>query len=580
MSLGADVGSVEDIQELSAVIQHALRPDGKVHVQVEGLQERFKNDLKSISFDNNLRSVQDGRAKLTRSRAPLDTLKLARNLARELKNYLDRQYMEAEMKVDNMALRVGFSSLPDEILSGILVLATRPTRIDPPPDSDLDVSAEMQALECARSLSHVCRRFRILTLTNPHLWNVISEHMVDISKLKIYAERSKEMTVDFLLENYGLRQQQEESDNFLKFFEVCMLESSRWRSFTLGRFFYPIGEKFIPMRKWPKIRDNLETIEQLTEGLTLPNLERMAICFNRVSSSEHWQTKFHPYWRWSMPHLVDLRITGCHPPPAGGSFVGSLRSLMIYFNADEAEAYEMQQLASFLSSCKVLEKIDLHFDDWMHVPPCPEHAIHSVQDVTFSFNCCEPAAGTSICKSIHFPNATKAYLGLSSHTEFERFNKGLTEKREGLIREFLLGHPSIKTFHLDYGSKEQSFIPITPPFHLLPSLEKLILTFASWEELEFGEVASDSAKQSFPRIRSLKLHSTDMNYDWTQFGPRVVNFFSRLKEQGDLETFELFSIYDEGLFKLSTLLEGPLSEFLSPEKVFVAFDCPSQIRYY
>ena len=252
-------------------------------------------------------------------------------------------------------LRVGFSSLPDEILSDILVFATRPSSIHLLPDSDIDFPAEVRAQEIALSLSHVCRRFRILTLHNPHLWNIISEHVVDSSKLETYAERCKEAPVDVLLQNYGLRQTG--SAGFAKFFEFCLLSSKNWRSFTLGRLAYHIGEDFMWMRKWSDVRNNMEIMEGLSRGLTCPNLESLTICFNRVSSSEHWETKYHPYWRWSMPHLVDLRITGCYPPPAGVSFVGALRSLMIYFNADEGDAYEMGQLTSFLSlwqSCHCL----------------------------------------------------------------------------------------------------------------------------------------------------------------------------------------------------------------------------------
>ena len=147
------------------------------------------------------------------------------------------------------------------------------------------------------------------------------------------------------------------------------------------------------------------------------------------------------------------------------------------------------------------------------------------------------------------------------------------------VSEFLLRHPLIRTFHLDYGSEEQSFIPITPPIDVLSSLEKLVFTFASWQELEFQKHSSDSTTLFLPRLRFLELHSSNMNRDWTRFGGRIVELFTQLKEQGTLEAFELFSIYDEGTLRRTKLSEHPLCELLSPEKIFVASHCPSVHRY-
>ncbi|KLO14132.1 hypothetical protein SCHPADRAFT_889501 [Schizopora paradoxa] len=580
-SLGSGVEGVEAIRELSSVIQGALEREGRVYAEVKALQKGFKADLNSIVFDNNSASVEDGRAKLMRSRESLEELKIACDLVVELKTYLEKQCVLAEKNVEDIALRVGFSSLPDDILADILVLATRPKHFRPPEYGDIDVEAEMEALKEACSFSHVCRRFRVLILHNPHLWNIISEHMVDISKLEARTERSKETLVDVVLRSYGLRQVG--NDAFSKFFELSLLSSRRWRSFTLGKFSYHFQDHFRPTRdNWPKIRENMKTIGRLTGGLTFPCLERLLIWSDCVPSPGRWNTDFHPYWRWSMPQLVDLRISGCIPPSAGVSFVGSLRSLMIRLDGKDLEDFEMIRLALFLSSCKVLERIEMFFLNWLRVPPCPDHAIPSVQDVFLYLGCCKPAASTSICQSIHFPNATKAYLNLSSDKEFDGSDEEfeLTEKREDLLQEFFLKHPLIKTFHLDYGSPDQGFIPITPPFYLLISLENLILTFASWLELKFWKDLPDSSKRLLPRLRTLELHAAHMHYVWDWFNPKVVEFFSQLEEQGNLDAFELFSIYTGASFHASTVLEGPLSELLSEEKVFVDFGYPRRERYY
>ena len=103
------------------------------------------SDLRRIQFDYDPTSVQDGRTKLTRSRESLGVLKTASNLVGELNRYLNAQCLEAEKKVDVMALRVGFSSLPDEILSDIPVLATRPNHVRLPPGIDADVVTEARS---------------------------------------------------------------------------------------------------------------------------------------------------------------------------------------------------------------------------------------------------------------------------------------------------------------------------------------------------------------------------------------------------------------------------------------------------
>ena len=48
----AGVSDVEAIQELSSMLHHALRRDGKVFEEVEGLQERLKEDLKSYVLNH------------------------------------------------------------------------------------------------------------------------------------------------------------------------------------------------------------------------------------------------------------------------------------------------------------------------------------------------------------------------------------------------------------------------------------------------------------------------------------------------------------------------------------------------
>lgn len=135
------------IPNLSSVLERALQPDGDISVQLEWFQKDIDRNLVSYSFGcppSTAKSL-DMFKRIRRSRESLCELELAVSLARRLHILLDAQYQAAKDKVNAVSLRVGLSSLPDEILSEVLVLATRPPYI--PPYVDLHVAAEMQAIQ-------------------------------------------------------------------------------------------------------------------------------------------------------------------------------------------------------------------------------------------------------------------------------------------------------------------------------------------------------------------------------------------------------------------------------------------------
>ncbi len=100
----------------------------------------------------------------------------------------------------------------------------------------------------------------------------------------------------------------------------------------------------------------------------------------------------------------------------------------------------MSQLAEFLSSCKALESVSLHFVSWGTVTTCPLRGIPNVQEVDFGFFQCKPAAGIEICGSIHFPEASKIALTVEN-LKIEENDKEWSSKHESLVRECLLRHP-------------------------------------------------------------------------------------------------------------------------------------------
>ncbi|KLO10492.1 hypothetical protein SCHPADRAFT_999547 [Schizopora paradoxa] len=342
----------------------------------------------------------------------------------------------------------------------------------------------------------------------------------------------------------------------------------------VGRIFYFAQDSLETRRKWFTMWENMQFIGQKTWGMTFPNLRRLDACFSRELSSKHWGPNFKPFCHWSMPNLVDLRISGYHPPPTSVSFVGSLQFLRMHFDAQRGEVYEIVQLTRFLSVCKALEKVDLRFVNWISASPCPIHDILSVQDVSVKLQYCKTTVSASICSSIRFPNATKAYLSLNNCPYmqcFDDFSEGLAAQRESLIRGFLLGHPLLNTFSLEYmsGAGRDSPIQVNPAIHVLPSLEKLVLKFVSWQELVFWDFPSSFNTKFLPSVRSLELHTYNLALQWEGLRIWLEQFFAQLKKQGDIDTFESFSIYNKEKFDPSVLSKGLLSELLPSEKILV-----------
>lgn len=175
----------------------------------------------------------------------------------ELGRFLFAQCQDANQKLNAISSRVGVSSLPDEILSEILILATRPRCKALP--NEMDIYTEMDALQKAEDLSHVCRRFRSLVLGAQCIWNIISESM-NKPLLKICAERSKQVSMDVLIESFGLHQTGVEC--FSTFFRTCLLSSARWGSLTIGSANYP--HMIQPHRNWNTIRDNMLSVGRLS----------------------------------------------------------------------------------------------------------------------------------------------------------------------------------------------------------------------------------------------------------------------------------------------------------------------------
>ncbi len=103
----------------------------------------------SVVYKSTSSPRTNGHASVKRARDALREVELANDLVKQLQPYLRAQYQSARQKVNTLRLRTRFTSLPKNVLSEVLVLATRPRYVSS--RTVLDVDEEMQSIKQART---------------------------------------------------------------------------------------------------------------------------------------------------------------------------------------------------------------------------------------------------------------------------------------------------------------------------------------------------------------------------------------------------------------------------------------------
>ncbi|KLO12963.1 hypothetical protein SCHPADRAFT_997703 [Schizopora paradoxa] len=553
------------ILALSNILSRVSGRNGDLNGQLDWVKKEVP--FEPVVFDSKRTNHTCGHPNVKRAREALREIELSMGLAKQLQAYLDAQRQTVREKVDALAIRTGFASLPKNILIEVVELATCPQNRY----RGSALKNEMDAHNEAIRISHVCRRFRALVLNDlkSSFWSSISEHMVDTEKIKFCVARSRKEAIDVFIDHWGLRQPDE---NIERFFKTCFLFSKKWGSLTVGEFkhrtdeYYGSDEEDEAGESEQKICQSIKTIRDVSGDAKLPKLKKLVVHFNKALSPHCLDPKHNPFWYWSMPNLVELRISGCHPPRPGAFHAPSLKEFSIISDATSSTPFKMNQLALFLASCKSLETVSICFMDWETTTPCKLRGIASVREASISFYTCKPEAATSICSSIHFPKATKLSLtiGELNVKEFKTIpesrldsycKKIQTEwesKYQAIVTECLDRHPALRS--LSYSFVPSTFLMFTPillPLTSLPLLEDLELVLECWDELKFWGDSDDPKSPSsvpknlhLPPIRRLTLYSNNIARYWENVFPWTGKLLAQLKKQGDLATFEKLNICD------------------------------------
>ncbi len=155
------------------------------------------SSFKSISLGHGS-SDRDAVGHIQRS---FQDLEAAADLTAHLSFVLNEHVKTAKNHLKALSLRHGMSSLPDDILSEVLMYATRPDNLEK--GMPVDVEIEMNSIRAALSLTHVCSRFRGLVLNNPRVWTILSDQFPNSNMILHCIKYAKSAPLDVFMEYFG-----------------------------------------------------------------------------------------------------------------------------------------------------------------------------------------------------------------------------------------------------------------------------------------------------------------------------------------------------------------------------------------
>ncbi|TDL13679.1 hypothetical protein BD410DRAFT_797560 [Rickenella mellea] len=290
----------DHLEKLLAIV----KSDGLVFAFSEGIHNGSQlSDVQNVNFQTYqepLRSLRHSLEEFKLCMAALDTIKV--RLAKKIRNL--------QKRCTPLVLEDGIQRVPDEILAHIFEAGHHMS----------------EHSEFAVRVSHVCGRFRQVSLRTPLLWTRLSsEHPSD--QTEAYLTRSGQMDLQVTLADHP-------GDKFRSFLQLMGTHSDRWSRLLL--LMDP---------------DDQEVIEEL--GLThFPRLRFLFHHFNVEPSG----------LRWDMPLLSQFEgYCSQFPLNVSFSFLLQLTSMKICF--EDYVRFDMTSLAHVLYKMSNLRNLSLEFQD-------------------------------------------------------------------------------------------------------------------------------------------------------------------------------------------------------------------------
>ncbi|KLO12274.1 hypothetical protein SCHPADRAFT_905287 [Schizopora paradoxa] len=254
-------------------------------------------------------------------------------------DYVRNALEELRSEANRLTVAQGLASLPDEVLSNIFILAQR--------------SEKKGRAEFSIALSHVCRRFREISIGTPSLWNSVALMM------------PKEMTLTFLQRSGEVRLQVTASDSWTgsrgapahldhDFFRAISHHMDRIAWLNVKVF-------LLPPEHSPSIRVLLSMLRHAHQADNcFPGLEELRIEYPRLSlQTEHCPVDSLLQNHVELPSLRTVNISSKGHFPA--VYFSNIMTTIVVELLDGFEKLGLQGLLFLLQTSQSLNDITLVF---------------------------------------------------------------------------------------------------------------------------------------------------------------------------------------------------------------------------
>lgn len=392
-------------------------------------------------------------------------------------------------------MRGGLSSLPDDILSLVLEYASEEGG---------------STLGVALGLSHVCQRFRQLTLRMPALWCKIWDHM-DLRIVSMLCARMTRPVAEITFHNVS------SAVDVAPFLRFVAARSEVWCKMThVFSSSDTAGDK-----------DVLELMARETQQLRAPFLSRIFIRGSRLLLREGpLEDARHYYATWSMPRLTSFFAEDFVPipliqtPTSLTEFRICLRFEQFVDLSQTRAGERLSSLILFLGSCPALKVVTLNIDafpEFTSFSTSNSAYLPTVETLKLSLSNCRGSVLRTFFQHARFPNISTLELRLNAHPKTELAQECLS----AVLQDSHVVYERLVDLILHTPYTDQAH-PLQIPFSLLSSVQHLTL---STDRTCFDKEFPD--EPCLPALRSLKFKNfEDMGCEWVSI------LLGRLKDQG------------------------------------------------
>ncbi|KLO11367.1 hypothetical protein SCHPADRAFT_475753 [Schizopora paradoxa] len=444
----------------------------------------------------------------------LTTLRLAAAAAtcHRIPDHVHQQFKVAEYNCRSLRNRAGMCMIPDDALEIILEYATHMSNTSSPLSGVGDVAIGTVA---AMRLTHVCRRFRIIGIMIPNLWNRISNGTGPVMA-SVCCERAGKTNVEVFMGG----------SHVVAFFQAVKTSSENWTRF--------VHDRQRPFDHLPMTFEELERLAHETYMLQAPQLNELSVEYPYSPSwlsdarfLEDPYSAIHYYSTWTVPRLRSFTMKYLVPVPFSGS--AYLETLAIEL---EDKWYSprpnLSALIDFLVACPNLRTFSLTMS-FFDSPALirirnRRHELGNVDTLILHFLACEETPVSWIFDHIGFPNVTSMELALTKSVD--------TSEVEGGFRAVLSEpgrFPRLESLSLILGSRAP-FFSRENDLHIsldaLTSVQDLTLSSRDFS-IQIENTIPDGP--CLPSIRSLSFKSC-----WKLGKCFVSQLLRRIKAQGEI----------------------------------------------